>query len=92
MDGAWITLNRCIRGVVAVLAVTTSSTFQSSILLTFNLLAILTIYPAIISLDLRRRKNARRDVCCCVVANELLVADDDYSVGIGVKPHVQVCK
>uniref|UniRef100_F1KQC5 Protein patched 1 n=1 Tax=Ascaris suum TaxID=6253 RepID=F1KQC5_ASCSU len=62
---------------------------QSSILLTFNLLAILTIYPAIISLDLRRRKNARRDVCCCVVANELLVAGDDYSVGIGVKPHVQ---
>ncbi|VDD89840.1 unnamed protein product [Enterobius vermicularis] len=38
---------------------------QSSILLTFNLIAILTIYPAVISIDLRRQKNSRRDVFCC---------------------------
>ncbi|KHN71235.1 Protein patched -like protein 1 [Toxocara canis] len=62
---------------------------QSSILLTFNLVAILTIYPAIISLDLRRRKSTRRDVCCCVVADESLISDDGYTLGIGVKPHLQ---
>ncbi|VDK43168.1 unnamed protein product [Anisakis simplex] len=61
---------------------------QSSILLTFNLLAILTIYPAIISIDLRRRKSARRDVCCCIVADESLISDDGYTLGIGVKPHI----
>lgn len=43
---------------------------QSSILLTFNLIAIMTIYPAIIAMDLRRKKAGRRDVCCCVVSDE----------------------
>lgn len=43
---------------------------QSSILLTFNLIAILTVYPAIISLDLRRKKSGRRDLCCCLVSEE----------------------
>jgi patched 1 protein len=43
---------------------------QSSILLTFNLIAILTVYPAIISLDLRRKKSGRRDLCCCLISDD----------------------
>jgi patched 1 protein len=43
---------------------------QSSILLTFNLISILTIYPAIIAIDLRRKKSGRRDVCCCLTSDE----------------------
>ncbi|GMS82271.1 hypothetical protein PENTCL1PPCAC_4446, partial [Pristionchus entomophagus] len=39
---------------------------QSTILLTFNFIAILTIYPAVISIDLRRRKAGRRDLLCCL--------------------------
>ncbi|KAI6228220.1 Protein patched-like protein 1 [Aphelenchoides besseyi] len=43
---------------------------QSSVLLTFNLIAIMTVYPALISIDLRRRKSGRRDICCCMQAND----------------------
>ncbi|GMR34260.1 hypothetical protein PMAYCL1PPCAC_04455 [Pristionchus mayeri] len=39
---------------------------QSTILLTFNFIAILTIYPAVISIDLRRRKAGKRDLLCCL--------------------------
>ncbi|KAF8360665.1 ptc-1, partial [Pristionchus pacificus] len=39
---------------------------QSTILLTFNFIAILTIYPAVISIDLRRRKAGKRDILCCL--------------------------
>ncbi|KAI6242632.1 Protein patched-like protein 1 [Aphelenchoides fujianensis] len=43
---------------------------QSSVLLTFNLLAIMTVYPALISIDLRRRKSGRRDICCCLQSSD----------------------
>ncbi|VDM38310.1 unnamed protein product [Toxocara canis] len=40
---------------------------QSAILLSFNLVAIMVIYPAFIAVDLRRRKSGRRDMgCCCM--------------------------
>lgn len=40
---------------------------QSAILLTFNLVAIMVIYPAFIAVDLRRRRAGRRDMgCCCM--------------------------
>jgi patched 1 len=38
---------------------------QIAILLTFNLISIILIYPAMISFDLRRRKSGRADVLCC---------------------------
>ncbi|CAI5442115.1 unnamed protein product [Caenorhabditis angaria] len=50
---------------------------QSSILLTFNFIAILTIYPAIISFDLRRRKSNRRDVLFCLHGNQ---QEESYSM------------
>lgn len=62
---------------------------QSSILLTFNLIAILTLYPAIISLDLRRRKRSRRDMCCWSIAKNSFPQEDSYTIGINVKPHLQ---
>ncbi|KAI1727569.1 patched family domain-containing protein [Ditylenchus destructor] len=45
---------------------------QSSILLTFNLIAILTVFPAMIALDLRRKKKGLRDLCClcCMKSDE----------------------
>ncbi|VDN28481.1 unnamed protein product [Gongylonema pulchrum] len=40
---------------------------QTAILLTFNMVAIMVIYPAMIALDLRRRRSGRRDLgCCCM--------------------------
>jgi len=39
---------------------------QVAILLTFNAIAILTIYPAVMSLDLKRRKGSRPDILCCM--------------------------
>ncbi|KAL3994010.1 Patched family protein [Acanthocheilonema viteae] len=62
---------------------------QSSILLTFNLIAVLTIFPAIISIDLCRRKNYRRDVCCCSVTKNSFARESSYMVDISVKPHIQ---
>lgn len=59
---------------------------QSSILLTFNFIAILTLYPAIISIDLRRRKAKRRDVFCCLFTEHY--EDNNYSVIM--KPQIQV--
>lgn len=38
--------------------------------MTFNLIAILTIFPAIIALDLCRKKSSRRDLCCCLFSDE----------------------
>ncbi|VDN24577.1 unnamed protein product [Gongylonema pulchrum] len=39
----------------------------TAILLTFNMVAIMVIYPAMIALDLRRRRSGRRDLgCCCM--------------------------
>ncbi|CAP23390.2 Protein CBG03294 [Caenorhabditis briggsae] len=50
---------------------------QSSILLTFNFIAILTIYPAIISIDLRRKKAQRRDLLCCLYGD---TREESYSM------------
>ncbi|CAJ0951468.1 unnamed protein product, partial [Mesorhabditis belari] len=50
---------------------------QSSILLTFNFVAILTLYPALIALDLKRRKSGRRDLFCCLTSATF---DDTYSM------------
>lgn len=38
---------------------------QSAILLSFNLAAVLLVFPAMISLDLRRRRSGRIDILCC---------------------------
>ncbi|PIO65171.1 patched family protein, partial [Teladorsagia circumcincta] len=57
---------------------------QSSILLTFNFIAILTLYPAIISIDLRRRKAGMRDVFCCLRGEP---RQETYSMI--TKPHFQ---
>ncbi|CAG9535046.1 unnamed protein product [Cercopithifilaria johnstoni] len=62
---------------------------QSCILLTFNLIAVLTIFPAIISIDLCRRKSHRRDVCCCSVMKDSFAKEGNCLVDIGVKPHIQ---
>ncbi|TMS35896.1 hypothetical protein L596_003188 [Steinernema carpocapsae] len=43
---------------------------QSSILLTYNLIAIMTVYPAMIAIDLRRRKKQKRDLCCWMSSDE----------------------
>ncbi|KJH48046.1 patched family protein [Dictyocaulus viviparus] len=58
---------------------------QSSILLSFNFIAILTLYPAIISIDLRRRKAGLRDIICCVRGES---REEAYSMI--TKPHIQV--
>ncbi|CAB3404256.1 unnamed protein product [Caenorhabditis bovis] len=50
---------------------------QSCILLTFNFIAILTIYPAIISIDLRRRKAGKRDLLCCLYGE---TREESYSM------------
>ncbi|CAI4220957.1 unnamed protein product [Auanema sp. JU1783] len=57
---------------------------QSSILLTFNFIAILTVYPAIISMDLRRRKAGRRDILCCLYGD---TREENYSMIS--KPQIQ---
>ncbi|XP_025990235.1 protein patched [Solenopsis invicta] len=42
---------------------------QAAIVLLFNLAAMLLIFPAMVSLDLRRRRSGRRDIlCCCLPA------------------------
>lgn len=38
---------------------------QSAIMLVFNLAAVLFVFPAMISLDLRRRRSGRIDILCC---------------------------
>lgn len=58
---------------------------QSSILLTFNFVAILTLYPAIISIDLRRRKAGMRDIICCVRGES---REEAYSMI--TKPEIQM--
>ncbi|XP_011634801.2 protein patched, partial [Pogonomyrmex barbatus] len=47
--------------------------FQAGILLLFNLAAMLLIFPAMVSLDLRRRRSGRKDIlCCCLPASSNL--------------------
>lgn len=66
-------------------------------MLTFNLIAIMTVYPAIISIDLRRRKSGRRDICCCLKTNEDPADNDSYEaygfdLPIPLSPPVSVIK
>nr|XP_029724560.1 protein patched-like [Aedes albopictus] len=43
--------------------------FQGAVLLVFNLAAVLLVFPAMVSLDLRRRRAGRSDIlCCCLPA------------------------
>ncbi|XP_043528023.1 protein patched-like [Frieseomelitta varia] len=43
---------------------------QAGILLIFNLAAMLLVFPAMVSLDLRRRRSGRSDIlCCCLPSN-----------------------
>jgi len=57
---------------------------QSAILLCFNLAAVLLVFPAMISLDLRRRRSGRTDVLCCclppILANQNLKPITNKSV------------
>lgn len=42
---------------------------QAAILLVFNLAAVLLVFPAMVSLDIRRRRAGRNDIlCCCLPA------------------------
>jgi patched 1 protein len=44
---------------------------QAGILLLFNLAAMLLVFPAMVSLDLRRRRSGRADIlCCCLPARD----------------------
>lgn len=38
--------------------------------MTFNLIAILTVFPAMIAIDLKRRRKGLRDLCCCLTSEE----------------------
>lgn len=38
---------------------------QAAILMCFNLAAVLLVFPAMVSLDLRRRRSGRSDILCC---------------------------
>ncbi|KAG8230581.1 hypothetical protein J437_LFUL004494, partial [Ladona fulva] len=40
---------------------------QAAILVLFNLAAVLLVFPAIVSLDLRRRRSGRADLLCCFI-------------------------
>lgn len=40
--------------------------FQATILITINLIAILFVFPAFITLDLRRRRSSHMDILCCL--------------------------
>ena len=54
----------------------------------------MTVYPAIISFDLRRRKSGRRDMCCCKPTND--ESDNEslesyaFDVGLPLSPTVPV--
>uniref|UniRef100_A0A0K0FDZ6 Protein patched homolog 1 (inferred by orthology to a human protein) n=1 Tax=Strongyloides venezuelensis TaxID=75913 RepID=A0A0K0FDZ6_STRVS len=57
--------------------------FQSCILLTFNLIGIFTIFLAMISIDLRRLKDGRRDVFCCSYEGTYSDEEEDRGYGDG---------
>lgn len=52
---------------------------QAGILLLFNLGAMLLIFPAMISLDLRRRRSGRRDILCCCLPAPINHGKNKYS-------------
>lgn len=39
--------------------------FQAAVVVVFNFAMVLLIFPAILSLDLHRRKDKRLDILCC---------------------------
>ncbi|RLU17567.1 hypothetical protein DMN91_009803 [Ooceraea biroi] len=53
---------------------------QAGILLVFNLAAMLLIFPAMVSLDLRRRRSGRRDILCCCLPTASNPRKNRYSV------------
>ncbi|KAL4236598.1 Protein patched 1 [Mactra antiquata] len=57
---------------------------QAGILILFNLVAVLLIYPAICSLDLKRKKSKRIDVFCCIESY------GDTTTIIELQPHINV--
>lgn len=67
---------------------------QAAILLMFNLAAVLLIFPAMVSLDLRRRKAGRKDLLCCCLpslnlhnmeANKISNSQDESLIGCADK-------
>ncbi|XP_052257049.1 protein patched homolog 1-like isoform X2 [Dreissena polymorpha] len=59
-----------------------SFVIQAGILILFNLVSVIFIYPAICSIDLIRRKNKKCDIFCCFES----YADND--VVIELQPHI----
>ena len=59
---------------------------QSAILIIVNLLVVLLVFPALLSLDLRRRNAGRSDVLCCF---EAPASNPDIRIGKGVSSLVR---
>ncbi|XP_018056844.1 PREDICTED: protein patched [Atta colombica] len=55
---------------------------QAGIVLLFNLAAMLLIFPAMVSLDLRRRRSGRKDILCCCLPASPNLGKNRYSVKI----------
>lgn len=53
---------------------------QAGILLLFNLAAMLLVFPAMVSLDLRRRRSGRADILCCCLPATPNLGKNRYSV------------
>ncbi|KAG5326513.1 PTC protein, partial [Acromyrmex heyeri] len=53
---------------------------QAGIVLLFNLAAMLLIFPAMVSLDLRRRRSGRKDILCCCLPASTNLGKNRYSV------------
>ncbi|KAG7203232.1 hypothetical protein KM043_010333 [Ampulex compressa] len=52
---------------------------QAGILLLFNLAAMLLVFPAMVSLDLRRRRSGRSDILCCCLPAVSSIAKNKYT-------------
>lgn len=52
---------------------------QAGILLVFNLVAMLLVFPAMVSLDLRRRRSGRKDILCCCLPTSPNLGKNRYS-------------
>ncbi|KAG5322403.1 PTC protein, partial [Pseudoatta argentina] len=53
---------------------------QAGIVLLFNLAAMLLIFPAMVSLDLRRRRSGRKDILCCCLPASTNLGKNRYSI------------
>lgn len=49
--------------------------FQTAILLFFNMICIITLFPAVIALDLERRKAKRVDILCCLSMKDRILPE-----------------